>query len=87
MGIVSLLTLSHCLFKEGDTRIARLLSTQVSRHYATILSIKKTKDTTLDLLYFTGEKDIIESNRLLWIEGDRIHFKFEEITKGEMKWQ
>ena len=74
MDIVSLLTPSLCLFKEGDTRIARLHSTQVSRHYVTITSIKKLKD-------------IIESNRLLWIEGDRIHFKFEEITKGEMKWQ
>ena len=86
MGIVSLLTLSRCLFKEGDTRIARLHSTQVSRHYATI-EYQKTKDTTLDLLYFTGKKDIIESNRLLWIEEDRIHFKFEEINKGEIKWQ
>ena len=48
---------------------------------------QKNKDTTLDLFHFHGKEDIIEKNRLLWIEDDRIHFKFEEITLGEMKWQ
>ena len=30
---------------------------------------------------------IIKNNRLLWIEDDRIHFKFEEITSlKELEW-
>ena len=61
--------------------------------YAGIASLRNyfeyqnSKDTTLDLFHFYGKEDIIEKNRLLWIEDDRIHFKFEEITLGEMKWQ
>jgi hypothetical protein len=86
MDTVSLLTLNVCLFKEGDIRIARLPSTQVSRRCATITSIKKTKDTTLDLLHFSGKIEVIKNNRLLRVENDRIHFLFEEITKGEMTW-
>jgi hypothetical protein len=60
--------------------------------YAGIASLRnyfeyqKTKDTTLDLLHFTGNEDSIKNNRLLRIENDRIHFKFEEITLEEMKW-
>ena len=34
------------------------------------------------------DESIIENNRLLWIEDDKIHFKFEEITDlKELKWQ
>jgi len=61
--------------------------------YAGIASLRnyfeyqKTKDTTLDLLHFTGNEDSIKNNRLLRIENDRIHFLFEEITLEEMKWQ
>ena len=61
--------------------------------YAGIASLRnyfeyqKNKDTTLDLLHFTGNEDSIKNNRLLRIENDRIHFKFEEITLEEMKWQ
>ena len=61
--------------------------------YAGIASLRnyfeyqKNKDTTLDLLHFTGDEDSIKNNRLLRIENDRIHFLFEEITLEEMKWQ
>ena len=68
----------------SDSEIAQYAGIASLRNY---YEYQKTKDTTLDLLYFTGKKDIIESNRLLWIEEDRIHFEFEEINKGEMKWQ
>ena len=47
-----------------------------------------TKDTTLDLMRYPLSEDIITNNRLLWIEDDKIHFKFEEITDlKELKWQ
>src|SRR5210317_787374 len=68
----------------SDSEIAQYAGIASLRNY---FEYQKTKDTTLDLFLFTGNQDIIESNRLLWIEGDSIHFKFEEITKGEIKWQ
>ena len=68
----------------SDSEIAQYAGIASLRNY---YEYQKTKDTTLDLFHFTGNEDIIESNRLLWIEEDSIHFKFEEITKGEMKWQ
>jgi hypothetical protein len=68
----------------SDSEIAQYAGIASLRNY---YEYQNTKDTTLDLFLFTGNQDIIESNRLLWIEGDSIHFKFEEITKGEMKWQ
>jgi hypothetical protein len=68
----------------SDSEIAQYAGIASLRNY---YEYQKTKDTTLDLFHFTGNEDIIESNRLLWIEEDRIHFKFEEITKGEIKWQ
>ena len=67
----------------SDSEIAQYAGIASLRNY---YEYQKTKDTTLDFLYF-GREDIIESNRLLWLEGDRIHFKFEEINKGEIKWQ
>jgi hypothetical protein len=67
----------------SDSEIAQYAGIASLRNY---YEYQKTKDTTLDFLYFSRE-DIIESNRLLWLEGDRIHFKFEEINKGEIKWQ
>ena len=68
----------------SDSEIAQYAGIASLRNY---YEYQNTKDTTLDLFLFTGNQDIIESNRLLWIEGDSIHFKFEEITKGEIKWQ
>ena len=67
----------------SDSEIVQYAGIASLRNY---YEYQKTKDTTLDFLDF-GREDIIESNRLLWLEGDRIHFKFEEITKGEMTWQ
>ena len=60
--------------------------------YAGIASLRNVfeyqsrKDTTLDLLVYTGKQDILTKNRLLRVENGRIHFKFEEVTKGEMQW-
>jgi len=68
----------------SDSEIAQYAGIASLRNY---YEYQNTKDTTLDLFLFTGNQDIIENNRLLWIEDDSIHFKFEEITKGEMKWQ
>ncbi len=68
----------------SDSEIAQYAGIASLRNY---YEYQNTKDTTLDLFLFTGNQDIIESNRLLWIEEDSIHFKFEEITKGEIKWQ
>jgi hypothetical protein len=68
----------------SDSEIAQYAGIASLRNY---YEYQNTKDTTLDLFLFTGNQDIIERNRLLWIEGDSIHFKFEEITKGEIKWQ
>ena len=68
----------------SDSEIAQYAGIASLRNY---YEYQNTKDTTLDLFLFTGNQDIIENNRLLWIEDDSIHFKFEEITKGEIKWQ
>ena len=71
----------------------RLYSDTEIAQYAGIASLRSlfaynsTKDTTLDLLHYNGKQDIINNNRLLWIENDRIHFKFEEITSlKELEW-
>ena len=68
----------------SDSEIAQYAGIASLRNY---YEYQKDKDTTLDLFHFHGREDIIKKNRLLWIENDRIHFKFEEITLGEMKWQ
>lgn len=68
----------------SDSEIAQYAGIASLRNY---YEYQNSKDTTLDLFLFTGNQDIIENNRLLWIEEDSIHFKFEEINKGEMKWQ
>ena len=60
--------------------------------YAGIASLRNVfeyqsrKDTTLDLLVYTGKQDILTQNRLLHVENGRIHFKFEEVTKEKMQW-
>jgi len=68
----------------SDSEIAQYAGIASLRNY---YEYQNSKDTTLDLFLFTGNQDIIENNRLLWIEEDSIHFKFEEINKGEIKWQ
>ena len=38
-------------------------------------------------MHYTGNEDIINQNRLLRIENERVHFKFEEIKNlKELKW-
>jgi hypothetical protein len=68
----------------SDAEIAQYAGIASLRNY---FEYQKTKDTRLDLLHFTGDKDSIKNNRLLRIEGYYIHFKFEEITLKELKWQ
>jgi len=40
-----------------------------------------TQQTTLDLLYVPVDLDLIQENRLLRLDGDIVHFKYEEVTK------
>jgi len=68
----------------SDKEIAQYAGIASLRNY---FDYRSRKDTTLDLMYFTGDQDIINQNRLLWIEDDRIHFKFEEIKNlKELEW-
>ena len=68
---------------------------KVDKDITTVFSDEEEETESLDDAPFivekiesnTGKEEIIEKNRLLWIEDDRIHFKFEEITLEEMKWQ
>ena len=70
----------------------RLYSDKEIAQYAGIASLRNVfeyqsrKDTTLDLLVYTGKQDILTQNRLLHVENGRIHFKFEEVTKEKMQW-
>jgi hypothetical protein len=68
----------------SDSELAQYAGIASLRNY---FEYQTNKDTTLDLLHFTGSEDIIKNNRLLWIEDGRIHFKFEEITLKDLKWQ
>ena len=59
----------------SDVEIAQYAGIASLRNY---FEYQTNKDTTLDLLHFTGSEDIIKNNRLLWIEDDRIHFKLKK---------
>ena len=67
----------------SDTEIAQYAGIASLRNH---FDYRSKKDTTLDFLHYTGKEDIITNNRLLWVEDDRIHFKFEEVTNGELEW-
>ena len=68
----------------SDLEIAQYAGIASLRNY---FEYQSRKNTTLDLMHYTGNEDIINQNRLLWIEDDRIHFKFEEINNlKELKW-
>ncbi len=67
----------------SDVEIAQYAGIASLRNY---FEYQSRKDTTLDLLHFTGKQEILTQNRLLRVENGRIHFKFEEVTKGELKW-
>ena len=83
----SFLVNPECLFiqrrRYSDSEIAQYAGIASLRNY---YEYQKTKDTTLDLLYFSGKIEVINKNRLLRVENGRIHFLFEEITEGEMTW-
>jgi hypothetical protein len=67
----------------SDTEIAQYAGIASLRN---VFEYRSKKDTTLDFLHYTGKEDIITNNRLLWVENGRIHFKFEEVTNGELEW-
>lgn len=67
----------------SDTEIAQYAGIASLRNH---FDYRSKKDTTLDFLHYTGKEDIITNNRLLWVENGRIHFKFEEVTNGELEW-
>lgn len=68
----------------SDKEIAQYAGIASLRNY---FDYQSRKDTTLDLFHYTGEEDILNQNRLLWIKDDRIHFKFEEIKNlKELEW-
>jgi len=68
----------------SDIEIAQYAGIASLRNY---FDYQSRKNTTLDLMHYTGNQDIINQNRLLRIEDDRIHFKFEEIKNlKELKW-
>ena len=67
----------------SDTEIAQYAGIASLRNY---FDYQSKKDTTLDLLFYTGKQEILTQNRLLRVENGRIHFKFEEVTKEKMQW-
>ena len=68
----------------SDVEIAQYAGIASLRNY---FDYQSKKDTTLDLLFFTGKQEILTKNRLLRVENGRIHFLFEEITDNkELKW-
>ena len=68
----------------SDAEIAQYAGIASLRSY---FEYHNKKDTTLDLLFFTGKQEILTNNRLLQVEDGRIHFLFEEITNNkELKW-
>ena len=67
----------------SDVEIAQYAGIAALRNH---FEYRSKKDTTLDFLHYTGKEEIIERNRLLWVEDGRIHFKFEEVTNGELEW-
>jgi hypothetical protein len=39
------------------------------------------RDTTLDLLHVNVDRELFNTNRLLHIDGDRLHFLYEEVPQ------
>lgn len=59
----------------SDKEVAEYVGVASFRNY---YEYKKTKDTTLDLIFCQVSEDIITKNRLLDIRDGKIHFKYEE---------
>lgn len=60
-----------------DKELAQYIGLASLRSYG---EYKAFKTTTLDFLACKGKKDIIDKNRLLWLESDKVHFKYEEVA-------
>ena len=75
----SFLVNAEDLLQEGraysDKEVAEYVGVASFRNY---YEYKKTKDTTLDLIFCQVSEDIITKNRLLDIRDGKIHFKYEE---------
>ena len=67
------------LLQEGraysDKEVAEYVGVASFRNY---YEYKKTKDTTLDLIFCQVSENTINQNRLLEIRDGKIHFKYEE---------
>ena len=75
----SFLVNAEDLLQEGraysDKEVAEYVGVASFRNY---YEYKKTKDTTLDLIFCQVSENTINQNRLLEIRDRKIHFKYEE---------
>ena len=75
----SFLVNAEDLLQEGraysDKEVAEYVGVASFRNY---YEYKKTKDTTLDLIFCQVSEDTINQNRLLDIRDGKVHFKYEE---------
>ena len=75
----SFLVNAEDLLQEGraysDKEVAEYVGVASFRNY---YEYKKTKDTTLDLIFCQVSENTINQNRLLEIRDGKIHFKYEE---------
>lgn len=71
-------------YKWKDKEIADYIGLASFRNTGEYLASRK---TTLDLSHTNMSKDAINNNRLLRIEGNDIHFLYEDYKKEKIKWQ
>ena len=75
----SFLVNAEDLLQEGraysDKEVAEYVGVASFRNY---YEYKKTKDTTLDLIFCQVSENTINQNRLLEIRDGKVHFKYEE---------
>ena len=75
----SFLVNAEDLLQEGraysDKEVAEYVGVASFRNY---YEYKKTKDTTLDLIFCQVSENTINQNRLLEIRDGKIHFKYED---------
>ena len=66
----------------NDVDIAEYIGLASLRSYS---HYKTSGELTLDLLACDGKEDLINKNRLLYIDGNKVHFMYEEVQKqGEL---
>ena len=61
-----------------DKELAEYIALASLRSYG---EYKAFKTTTLDFLACKGKEDVINKNRLLHLQDDKVHFKYEEVTQ------